>query len=209
MPIDDEDDDRPRRRPRRDDDDDDAPPPRSSGSGSAMPAGAKIAGIIWIAYGSLGILSNIVSLIMTVAQGGPLGANLCGTVVGLLIAGAFLFVGFQTVKGTAKSTLGNGIGSLILGALQLACGGLMLAGGGIIAAGGAGAGAGGPGGAGVPAGLGTIAMIMGGLVVLFGITLITAGILALMNKTAYEDWRAGPGLGGKRRRRTLAGPEYR
>ena len=181
--------------PRRDDDyeDDDRPSRRG---GAEFPTGAKIAGIIWIAYGSLGLLSNLVSLALTAGQG--MGPNICGTVVGILIAAAFLFVGVQTVKGTAPGTLGNGIGSLIIGVLQLTCGGLILAGGGILAAGGGG-GAGGapPPGAGD---LGTVAMVMGVIVILLGLSLVTAGVLALMNKSAYENWRAAQGLTRPKRR---------
>jgi hypothetical protein len=52
-------------------------------------------------------------------------------------------------------------------------------------------------------------MIMGGIVILFGLSLITAGTLALMNKSAYEDWRSAQGLGkGKKRRRTAEERDY-
>lgn len=186
--------------PRRDDDyeDDDRPSRRR---GTEFPTGVKIAGIIWIAYGSLGILSNIVNVVMTAGQAPAANAGpgqYAGVGCGILIAIAFLFVGVQTVKGTAPGTLGNGIGSLIIGILQLTCGGLIVAGGGILAAGGGG----GPGGPAPPqAGeLGTVAMVMGVVVILLGLSLITAGVLALMNKTAYEDWRAAQGLARPKRR---------
>ncbi|HVK08300.1 MAG TPA: hypothetical protein VM597_05930, partial [Gemmataceae bacterium] len=119
MPIDYDDEDRDRgRRNSRDDD----YPARRSASGVPFPTGVKIAGIIWIAYGALGILSNVASFALNAGQaaaGG--GGNVAGVGCGVLIAIAFLVVGVQTVKGTAPGMMGNGIGSLIFGVLQLSC----------------------------------------------------------------------------------------
>jgi hypothetical protein len=197
-PRDEDDDDRPRRRSRRDDDDDERPARRSRG-GAAFPTGAKVAGIIWIAFGALGIISNIVSIAVNAGQGGA--QNYAGIGCGFIIPIAFLMVGIQTVKGSAPSLLANGIGSLIFGALYLLCGVLLLAGGGILAAGGAGGG-GGAGGAGaVPAGAGGMIMLLAAIPIVLGLSLLVAGIMALMNKSAYEDWRAAQGLGSKKRRR--------
>jgi hypothetical protein len=197
MPTDEYDDDD---RPRRAEYDDDRPA-RASRSGAEFPTGAKIAGIIWIAFGALGLLSNLVNIAISAGQGGAGGGpQFAGIGCGILIAAAFLFVGIQTVKGTAASMIGNGIGSLIFGVLQLTCGGVMMAGGGIIAAGGGGA----PPGGGAA---GSVAMIIGGITIVFGLALITAGTLALMNKSAYDEWRAAEGL-GKRRRRTADERDY-
>jgi hypothetical protein len=205
MPVDDDfdDEDRPRRR-RRDADDDDDRPARRSRSRPAFPGGAKAAGIVWIAFGSLGILSNIVSIAVTAGQAAAGGGQQYGGVgCGILIAIAFLIVGIQTVKGTAPSMMGNGIGSLIFGALYLICGAILLAGGGMLAAGGPGK------GGGAPAGAGSLIMIIAAIPIVLGLALLLAGVLALMNKTAYEDWRAAQGLGkGKKRRRTPEERDY-
>src|SRR5215208_4099316 len=81
-----------------------------------FPGGVKAAGIIWIAFGTLGLIGQGISFALGAAggaaQGGPRppGGNACGVGCGVLFALVFLLVGIQTVKGTAKSTLGNGIG---------------------------------------------------------------------------------------------------
>lgn len=199
MPIDDDFDDEERPRRRRRDDEDDDRPARRSRAGAPFPGGAKAAGIIWIGFGSLGILSNIVSIAVTAGQAAAGGGQQYGGVgCGILIAIAFLIVGIQTVKGTAPSMMGNGIGSLIFGALYLICGAILLAGGGVLAARGG-------GGAGAPAG--GLIMILAAIPIVLGLALLLAGVLALMNKTAYEDWRAAQGL-GKKRRRTAEERDY-
>src|SRR5215213_7508680 len=102
--------------PRSDDYDDfDDGPARSS---VPFPGGVKAAGIIWIAFRTLGLIGNAISFALNAAGGGAQAApgqpagNACGVGCGVLFALVFLMVGIQTVKGTAKSTLGNGIGSL-------------------------------------------------------------------------------------------------
>ena len=56
----------------------------------------------------------------------------------ILVGGAFIYVGVQSVRGTAKDTLGNGIGSIVFAAFQF-CGAalsglaLLLAPGGVAA----------------------------------------------------------------------------
>src|SRR5262245_54133871 len=81
----------------------------------AFPATAVVAGFIWIAFGSLGVLNAVILLseLEGVAREGvPAGARpIVGGVVGL-IAAVFILVGAQTIRGTARDTLGNGIGSL-------------------------------------------------------------------------------------------------
>jgi hypothetical protein len=42
---------------------------------------------------------------------------MCGGLFAALFGGGFIFVGIQTLIGTAKDTLGNGIGSIIFAAL--------------------------------------------------------------------------------------------
>ena len=47
----------------------------------------------------------------------------CAMVFALLFGGGFVFVGVQSIRGTASDTLGNGIGSILLGLPCLSCGG--------------------------------------------------------------------------------------
>src|SRR4051794_41003528 len=109
--------------PSRDDYDDDAPSPRR---GAPFPSGVRLAGIIWIGFGALGIIGALFNFAMSfgnaaAAQGRGAGGapNFCSLGCGLIIPIVFLMVGIQTVKGTAKGVLGNAIGSIVFGLLYL------------------------------------------------------------------------------------------
>jgi len=163
-------------------DEDDEPPIRHA---PPYPGTVRTAGIVWIVFGSLILLNLLGVLLITfvfVAGGGPgregaVGGALCvGGVIGLF-GGAFLFVGVQSVRGTAADTLGNGIGSIVIGLLVLAAGAFTAA-----AADGAGN------------------AIGGGVNGLAGLALVLAGILALVGRGAYRDWRRA-NLPERRRRR--------
>src|SRR5262249_3071463 len=93
--------------------------------GVPFPAGVMAAGIIWIAFGVLGITSSILGFVLNAGRAAPGQgpSSGAGGGCGLLVAIAFLVVGIQTVKGTAKGSLGNGIGSVVFGLLY---GGLAL-----------------------------------------------------------------------------------
>jgi hypothetical protein len=173
--------------PSSDYDDDEDRPRRSA---TAFPMGVRVAGIIWIAFGALGLIGQAINLVISLGQaaaaagGGPGGSPYAGVGCGILFALAFLFVGIQTVKGTAKSTLGNGIGSIVFAVLYLICGIGLMAGGGFLPA----------------AAESTMLIILGLIVIVQGLALLTAGALALMGKSAYEEWRVAQGFGRKRRR---------
>jgi hypothetical protein len=94
---------------------------------------------------------------------------------GLLFGVAFGFVGYQTVTGTANDTLGNGLGSLILGLLA---GGLVFF---LIVKGE------------LPSETQTIILLTGGLSVTL---LILAGCLALAGRSGCRKY-----LGEKRKQR--------
>jgi hypothetical protein len=183
--------------PRPDDYDDyDDQPSRSA---VPFPVGVKAAGIIWICFGVLGLGSSVLSLVL---QGGQAAAggqrpqgNVCSVGCSVLFALGFLMVGFQTVKGTAKGTLGNGIGSLVFGLIYAGLTVLLFA-----------AGIAGP--AGGPAGMGLFFIVIGGLCALLGLALLTAGILAIAGRGAYADWREATGAGPRRRRRSLEEDDY-
>jgi hypothetical protein len=179
--------------PVRDDYDDDDRPSRST---NKFPPGVKAAGIIWIAFGALGLIQAVLSLISAGAQaaggGGPAGSPYCGVGCGVLFALVFLMVGVQTVKGTAKSTLGNGIGSIIFGVLYLGLAAMVFVGSGFL-----------------PVGVdATMVIVMGAVVAVQGLALLLAGTLALMGKSAYEDWRVAQGLVRKPKRKTQEERDY-
>jgi hypothetical protein len=77
-----------------------------------VPVMARFAGILWVIYGCLGIVNTVISLTGSESPKGLF----CGS----FIAIAFAYVGYQTLKGQAKDTIGNGIGSILLGILVLA-----------------------------------------------------------------------------------------
>jgi hypothetical protein len=97
---------------------DDDPPRRSP----SYPVLLTAAGYVWIGFGLL-ILATAVFLFAVVGavQGGVPGAG-CMPVFSLVVGIVFLHVGRQSINGAAKDTLGNGIGSMIIGLLQLGSG---------------------------------------------------------------------------------------
>jgi uncharacterized membrane protein HdeD (DUF308 family) len=139
------------------------------------PATVRIAGIVWIVFGGLILLSGIVTLVMLAAagaavqgavpgavQGGIFAGGACIFVIAALFGAAFLFVGVQTVQGAATDTLGNSIGSLVFGALNLGAGVLQA---------------------------GQAQAIQAAINFLAGVGLIAAGILALVGREEYRAWR--------------------
>src|SRR5579862_2628329 len=156
-----------------------------------FPTSVRIAGIVWIVFGSIIILNAIVSAGLTAGAGGANGANAaggaCGAIIPLLIGIAFIFVGQQTLRGTARDTLGNAIGSLVLGIGPLVCGFLAIIGGVALA----------NAPAKVPAGEAAniaaiepgVLMVLGVVNILSGFGLLTAGALALIGRAEYREWR--------------------
>lgn len=143
----------------------------------SFPGIVRAAGIIWIGVGALGLINTVLALAMAGAQGpgGP-APGCCGGAIAL----AFLVCGYQTVTGKAADTRGNGIGSIVLGLLQvliaaaIGFGGLL-----------AGGNAGGRGNAPPP----EVLIVTAVLVAVMGMTLIAAGVFALLGRTRYREWR--------------------
>ncbi len=142
-----------------------------------FPGTVTAAGVIWIIYGCLVLLSLAATLFVIfvlaananvpaqangAAVGGLVEGALLAMVIYGLIAAAFLFVGVQSVRGTARDTLGNGVGSIILGVLGLGVVGLNAA-------------------------IGQYLQAAG--VVVGAVLLLTAGILALVGRSPYKLWR--------------------
>ena len=135
------------------------------------PTTVTIAGIAWIIFGGLIIVNLLVFLLFMFvmaagAQGGERGAAVAGGVCGGFLFGlfgaVFIHVGIQSVRGTARDTLGNGIGSIFFGLLNVGSG-LLQAGSGQV--------------------------IQGGVGFVLGAGLIAAGVLALVGRSDYKAWR--------------------
>jgi hypothetical protein len=172
-----------------DDRDDFYPPTARPAGGPPFPTVVMVAGVIWIIVGAVALVNVVLTLALAganaAAQPGQPGGQTGGVCCGLLVGIAFLVCGIQTVKGTAKDTLGNGIGSILIGGFYLVVGlGLGLLG----ALGGAGAGQN-PNLAPL-AGVLLIAMVIAGGI---GAALVLAGILALVGRGAYREWRRAYG----------------
>jgi hypothetical protein len=148
-----------------------------------FPMSVRVAGIIWIGFGALGIINVLVGLAMMAAQQGQGGAGAPSSpCCGAFIAFAFLYCGYQTVTGKASDTLSNAIGSLVIGSLQLLIGGILLFGGAFLAQN--------PNFGGGPNGLPPEALIILAILIgLMGTGLITAGIMALVGRRQYREWR--------------------
>lgn len=149
----------------------------------AFPMTVTLAGVGWILFEGLCILSMLINLAGSLAApeagaGGPRGAEaagyragqVCGGIFAGLIGGAFVFVGIQSIRGTARDTLGNSIGSIVFGMLYLGLSVLGLALG--TRAGNAGAG-----------------MILAFIMFIIAAGLMGAGILGLVGRKEYKEWR--------------------
>lgn len=166
----------------------DRPPP-------PFPPLVMIAGVIWIGFGALGLIGTVVSIGMAGAQAQQGGAGNAGSgCCGGLIAIAFLVCGYQTVKGTARDTLGNGIGSLLLGGLYLLLAGLVGFGGFLL-------GGGNQQNNAKADELKVVIAITGAILGVMGMLLVVAGILALAGRSAYREWREASAPPKRRRRR--------
>jgi hypothetical protein len=161
-----------------------------------VPGTVRAAGVIWIVFGCLILLGAAANLVVSVGAAGagagpraaapgqpPAGVGICGALVNALFGAAFVFVGVQSFNGTARDTLGNGIGSIGIGLLNGGCGALF------VAAGVAGGGAGAP-----------LAVVVGAASILGGLGLLAAGVLALVGRAGYRAYKDS----GRRRRRRPA-----
>jgi len=127
------------------------------------PTSVTIAGIVWIVFGGIILVNVLVLLLMPrwqreAAMIGGASARFFRDLFGA----AFIYVGVQSVRGTARDTLGNGIGSIVFGLLKLVWGGLQAS-----------------DGENIQAGIGFLA----------GAALIAAGVLALIGRSKYKAWR--------------------
>jgi hypothetical protein len=155
-----------------------------------FPAAVRAAGIIWIGLGVFSLVSAILSLFLNIVPaaanpGQLIQGNPCLSACGLLLAIAFLSMGGQTVRGTSRGVVENGICSVLLGLLNVAGAIFLLAGAEHFV-------------------FIVVAALSGGL----GVALLTAGILAVAGRNAYAEWRAAHALPIHTRRRTAEEEDY-
>src|SRR5262245_2960335 len=150
-----------------------------------FPATVLTAGIIWILFGSLLLAGLLVVVLFALAvaacgAGDPSAAISFAVAVGAVtsVFGAgFVYNGVQTVRGTSPDVTNNGVSSIVVG-LPL-CAALLASA--VLEA----------HEAAVVVGYGTMSAA--------GLTLLAAGVLALVGRAAYRDWRLAnrPPLGGR------------
>jgi hypothetical protein len=171
-------------------------PLEPSGGQVTYPQSVKTAGVIWIIFGCLILLNAAVNLWVTMSQaalrGGPAPAGLGAVVIGALFGAVFIHVGNQSTKGTARDTLGNGIGSLVFALLNGAYG-VML-----VMVGLAGMAIGAP--------MAIVVLAVGGVGILAGVGLLAAGVLALVGRAEYIAWRRAHKSAKARRGSLTSGP---
>lgn len=173
------------------------------GRGASLPGIVKAAAIIWILFGCLGILGNIINIVTSAGnaanQPGGIGAALAGPMCGIVVSGVFLMAGINTLKGNARDTLGNGIGSIFFAFLQFGLAALMFLGAAFadkaieemkkdpnnpqI----------------TKEQIQTAATITGGILVGMSGLLGLAGVLALAGRASYLDYREAGGFATSRR----------
>lgn len=141
------------------------------------PTTARIAGILWIIFGGLFLLNVLVLLrFMLRVAGGDFAVPgmACGGLIIGLFGGGFIFMGVQTVRGTARDTLDRGIGSIIFSLLNFGWGAVNAGGGELLAT----------------IGLrGGGEMLATGIGLLAGVGFLMAGVLALLGRGDYKTWR--------------------
>jgi hypothetical protein len=142
------------------------------------PQMVKTAGVIWIVVGCMLLLNLVALLVISFvfaanmngqaanvngqAAAGVVGGLICVAFIVGLFGAAFLYVGNQTVRGTARDTIGNSIGSIVFALFQFA----------------------GAAGNGISG-----RFVQSGVSAVGGTLLLTAGVLALAGRSQYKLWR--------------------
>jgi hypothetical protein len=131
------------------------------------PGKLRAAGILWVIIGGLILVGNainvFVALNMAEGRGSVLGPVMCASLLVALFGGAFIWVGVQSITGTAPGVIGNAVGSIILGAVVFASG--------------------------LAAGIGGNVPWVIIITSIEAAVLILAGILALLCHNEYKEWR--------------------
>lgn len=146
-----------------------------------FPTKVTVAGISWIVFGGLIVVNLLILLAMIAASSragggdrdrtsGAVAVGGCTSVLLGLFAAGFIFVGVQSVRGTAPGTVANGVGSIIFGVLNFIPLVILL----------------------VPSGRfppGIADYIQAGMSSFFGLALIAVGALAIAGAAEYKVWR--------------------
>ena len=148
---------------------------------AVRPGTITAAAVIWIIVGSLVLLElagvlllGAIGLASGDSLGFALGMGVCvGPILGL-IGGSFVYVGVQTLRGKARDTLGNAVGSICVGALYLSGPLLALLGGPADES---------------PSIKSSFAAGAACLAIVIAAGLLLSGILALVGRRAYKAWR--------------------
>jgi hypothetical protein len=134
------------------------------------------AGVIWLIFGVLIMINALLTVLLAAGKQVGFAGKEITAIFTAVIGLVFLHVGWQSTSGTARGTLGNGLGSILFGLLGGAGSILFF-------------------NAGIP--------ILGVFQILAGLGLLTAGIMALMAGDAFAQWKEAktPRDRGRRRRR--------
>ncbi len=150
-----------------------------------LPGTVRAAGIIWVVFGALILLSGGLQILSQLvlappqARGSAIAGSLCSAIFVAFVGGVFVHVGIQSLGGMAKDTLGNGIGSIIFAAI---IGGLTLVAlVAIVAV-----------QASRPQATGPVWAVLLALIIngLGAVALLAAGILALVGRQGYRAYRS-------------------
>jgi hypothetical protein len=144
------------------------------------PSGVRAAARIWTIMGVLQLLT--LAFVLVVTLGGPASAqkaapHVTQVLLGVLFGVVLLMAGRQTKRGTATDTMGNGVGSLLIGLLNLAYAYMLskaLA-----------------DASSLPEPVVLASMVGAAVGGLGGLALVVAGALAISGRDDYRAWRQG------------------
>lgn len=123
--------------------------------------------MVWIVFGTLIVFNGV----LTAGEAAPNQPRPAGSPCGILIGAVFIHAGRQNTRGTAKGTVGNGVGSLVFGLLIGGLGAFLMATAFAVRA------------------LQFELALAGGVNLVSGLGLLVAGALALAGSTDYKAWR--------------------
>jgi hypothetical protein len=102
--------------------DDESDEPELRWKRASVPGSVIAAGIIWIIFGFLSVAGAFYEFYLMGGNQAVTPPASCTPFCAFLIGGVFVHVGEQSVRGRARDVLGNGIGSLLFGALYTVAG---------------------------------------------------------------------------------------
>lgn len=160
--------------------------PADAATPNRFPLPVKIAGLCWIVFGTVCLVFDVAIGIQLLDKVRNVTSLVCPVVFAL----AFLIIGIQTVQGAAKTSLANGVGSIVFSLVYFCVGSFTLTGD-------------------FPPNrrqnpnpeAEAFIQILSIVALTLGTMLLTAGVLAVSGNTAYQRWRRAEGLERYRPRR--------